>query len=94
MSRLLILTLSGIVLTAAMPTWAQEPAPAPVAPTPTPVATAGVLSTPTAIVRAPDGSVVIHTQVASRPIPDTRANRALYGAPISHAGKRTAAAGN
>lgn len=28
------------------------------------------------------------------PIPDTRANRARYGQPLSHAGKRSAPAGN
>jgi len=32
--------------------------------------------------------------VASQPVPDTKANRAAYGAPLSHAGKHTAPAGN
>lgn len=32
--------------------------------------------------------------IASQPVPDTRANRAAYGQPLSRAGKRTAPAGN
>jgi hypothetical protein len=32
--------------------------------------------------------------IASQPVPDTPANRAQYGKPMSRAGKRTAPAGN
>jgi len=32
--------------------------------------------------------------VTNGPVPDTAANRAMYGAPMSNAGKRTAPAGN
>jgi hypothetical protein len=32
--------------------------------------------------------------IASQPVPDTRANRAAYGSPLSNAGKHTAPAGN
>jgi len=32
--------------------------------------------------------------IASQPVPDTKANRATYGQPLSRAGKRTAPAGN
>jgi hypothetical protein len=32
--------------------------------------------------------------IASQPVPDTKANRTAYGAPLSRAGKRTAPAGN
>jgi hypothetical protein len=32
--------------------------------------------------------------IASQPVPDTPANRAAYGAPLSHAGKHTAPKGN
>jgi hypothetical protein len=32
--------------------------------------------------------------IASQPVPDTKANRAAYGQPLSRAGKRTAPAGN
>lgn len=32
--------------------------------------------------------------VASKPVPDTQENRALYGGPMSNAGNRTKAAGN
>ncbi len=37
---------------------------------------------------------VTTTVVANAPIPDTPENRAKYGAPMSNAGKRTAARGN
>ena len=37
---------------------------------------------------------VTTTVVANAPIPDTAENRAKYGAPMSNAGKRTAARGN
>jgi UrcA family protein len=39
-------------------------------------------------------SAIAPAQVASGPIPDTPQNRARYGGPRSHAGKRTAAQGN
>ena len=32
--------------------------------------------------------------IASQPVPDTPANRAAYGSPLSHAGKHTAPKGN
>jgi hypothetical protein len=32
--------------------------------------------------------------ITSQPVPDTRANRAQYGQPLSRAGRRTAPAGN
>ncbi|HXQ14797.1 MAG TPA: hypothetical protein VN814_09265 [Caulobacteraceae bacterium] len=32
--------------------------------------------------------------IASQPVPDTPANRAAYGQPLSHAGKHTAPKGN
>jgi hypothetical protein len=32
--------------------------------------------------------------IASQPVPDTRANRAAFGQPMSHAGKLTKPAGN
>ena len=35
-----------------------------------------------------------NTLVANAPVADTPANRAKYGQPLSHAGKRTAPAGN
>jgi hypothetical protein len=39
------------------------------------------------------GTITTRT-VANAPIPDTAENRALYGQPLSRAGKRTAPAGN
>jgi hypothetical protein len=41
----------------------------------------------------PAATVVAHT-VTNGPIPDTPANRAKYGGPMSHTGKRTQPAGN
>lgn len=35
-----------------------------------------------------------NTLVTNGPVPDTAANRAKYGKPMSHAGKKTAPAGN
>ena len=35
-----------------------------------------------------------NTTVTNGPVPDTAANRARYGKPMSHAGRRTAPAGN
>jgi len=44
---------------------------------------------------APPGTMLAGTEtVASEPVPDTQENRAQYGAPMSSAGKRSAAAGN
>ncbi|MDB5481911.1 MAG: hypothetical protein JWO83_2964 [Caulobacteraceae bacterium] len=42
---------------------------------------------------APAATVVAST-MTNGPIPDTPANRAKYGAPMSHAGKRSAPSGN
>ncbi|MGI8839322.1 MAG: hypothetical protein ACR2F8_00815 [Caulobacteraceae bacterium] len=49
--------------------------------------------------QAPPGQVQAlqqgdNTTVTNGPVPDTAANRAKYGRPMSHAGKKTAPAGN
>ena len=41
-----------------------------------------------------DGATLINNVVTNGPVPDTRANRARYGRPLSNAGKRTAPVGN
>jgi hypothetical protein len=41
-----------------------------------------------------DSNGVQSLHVASSPIPDTPANRAKYGKPMSHAGRKTTPAGN
>jgi hypothetical protein len=41
-----------------------------------------------------DGSTLVNNVVTNGPVPDTRANRARYGKPLSNAGKRTAPVGN
>ena len=50
----------------------------------------GATSATSATVDASTGAQVI----ASQPVPDTVANRAAYGQPLSRAGKRTAPRGN
>jgi hypothetical protein len=40
------------------------------------------------------GATTVSGIVTNGPVPDTPANRAKYGAPMSHAGKKTAPAGN
>jgi len=41
-----------------------------------------------------NGATVTNTLVTNGPVPDTAANRAKYGSPMSNAGKKTAPAGN
>ena len=43
---------------------------------------------------ANSNATVTETTVTNGPVPDTAANRAKYGAPMSHAGKKTKPAGN
>jgi hypothetical protein len=40
------------------------------------------------------GAAVVASTMTNGPVPDTPANRARYGGPMSHAGKRTAPTGN
>ena len=56
---------------------------------PTPAASQGVN---TSVTTGADG--VQHVQVSNPPVPDTRANRAKYGKPLSNAGRHTAPAHN
>jgi hypothetical protein len=46
------------------------------------------MSTPSGLVRTPDGAL------SNGPVPDTKANRARFGGPMSNAGKKSAPAGN
>jgi hypothetical protein len=41
-----------------------------------------------------NGAGVMTATVTNGPVPDTPANRAKYGAPMSHAGKRSPSTGN
>ena len=43
---------------------------------------------------ASTGATVTNATVTNGPVPDTAENRAKYGQPMSHAGKRTPAKGN
>jgi UrcA family protein len=46
-------------------------------------------ASPAAGAYATPASAVVSAQAGMAPIPDTRANRARYGGPMSHAGRRT-----
>jgi hypothetical protein len=51
-------------------------------------------ATATSVTTQADGSTLVNNVVTNGPVPDTRANRAKYGRPLSNAGKRTAPIGN
>ncbi len=68
-------------------------------PAPSPTASSIDAPTGTAVATSvtttePSGATVTSTLVTNGPVPDTRANRARYGQPMSNAGKRTPAKGN
>ncbi len=68
-------------------------------PAPTVSATSTTETTPAAPAASADVSAsapatVTNLTVTNGPVPDTAENRAKYGQPMSHAGKRTAARGN
>jgi hypothetical protein len=63
-------------------------APATAAPTGTATSTSVTTTDPSS------GASVTTSTITNGPIPDTPANRAKYGQPMSHAGKRTAPKGN
>ena len=68
----------------------QAPDAAPnAAPMPDNTAQVGAAANTSATVDASGNQVI-----ASQPVPDTPANRAAYGQPLSHAGKHTAPKGN
>ncbi len=85
---LAVLSLSGGVAQAQGAS--QTPSPvqdaAPAAADTTPMA----LPTP----RAPDAVQLAPTTLTNGPIPDTAENRAKFGSPLSHAGKKTPPKGN
>lgn len=57
-------------------------------------ATAGATTSAASATDAATGASVTTQMVSNGPIPDTPANRAKYGQPLSRAGKHTAAKGN
>jgi hypothetical protein len=76
----------------AAPATPATPAPAATpsaAPMPDGAAQTGAAANTSATVDASGNQVI-----ASQPVPDTPANRAAYGQPLSHAGKHTAPKGN
>jgi hypothetical protein len=66
-----------------------EAQPAGALPTGTMAATGQDPSQPAQVIVQPNGLTV-----TNGPVPDTPANRAKYGGPMSHAGKKTAPSGN
>ncbi len=57
-------------------------------------ATTGAAVATSVTTTEPSGATVTNTMVTNGPVPDTPENRAKYGQPMSHAGKRTPAKGN
>jgi hypothetical protein len=72
----------------APPASLSQPAPAPSSDMSTPAPTGAAANT-SATMNASGVQVI-----ASQPVPDTPANRAAFGQPLSHAGKHTKPAGN
>ncbi|HLZ82067.1 MAG TPA: hypothetical protein VKQ54_00775 [Caulobacteraceae bacterium] len=62
---------------------------------PAPATTAGETTAVPDQVQSPaPAATVVAATVTNGPVPDTAANRAKYGGPMSHAGKKTQPAGN
>jgi hypothetical protein len=76
-----------------MPAPANSVAPSAAAPAAQSNVSANVSDT-ASISSLPPGSTLTNELVTNGPVPDTRANRAKYGAPDSRAGKMTRPAGN
>jgi hypothetical protein len=74
---------------------AEPPAPPPPEPT---TSTTSTTTSPASAAATAGADVATTTftnmTVTNGPVPDTKENRAKYGQPLSHAGKRTAAKGN
>ena len=68
--------------------------PAQAAPDATAAAPAGSATAVPDQVQTPAPAATVAATVTNGPIPDTPANRAKYGAPMSHAGKKSQPAGN
>jgi hypothetical protein len=59
-----------------------------------PAPAAAATAVPEQVQTPPAGATVVANTVTNGPIPDTPANRAKYGAPMSHTGKKTSPSGN
>jgi hypothetical protein len=81
---------------ASQPSGAVNPAPAGTSIAPSAGASAANASGVTTSQTTADqsGAIVTNTTVTNGPVPDTAANRARFGPPMSNAGKRTVPAGN
>jgi len=80
------------------PSTAAPPADAAPAPDTAPSTSAGPAPATAPVGSAANTSTTVGANgtevIASQPVPDTPANRAAFGAPLSHAGKHTAPKGN
>ena len=63
-------------------------------PMPAPAATIGAATSTSVTTTDASGASVTNTLTTNGPVADTPENRAKYGQPMSHAGKRTAPKGN
>ena len=61
---------------------------------PAPAAATGTATSTSVTTSDSTGATATVTTLTNGPVPDTPANRAKYGGPMSNAGKRTAARGN
>lgn len=93
--------LAGLLIAVAAPAQAQpDPASPPSAsPADAPPPIAAIDPTRVTTGQAPDAQVQAlasgdNRLVTNGPVPDTAANRAKFGKPLSHAGKKTAPTGN
>ena len=102
-NTLKIATAAGFLVVAmAGAAWAQDTSGAmtPATPAPDPAQAVGAPSSkaaPSADTSGANSSATASAQdttVTNGPVPDTADNRAKYGAPMSHAGKKTKPAGN
>jgi hypothetical protein len=93
--------LVGLLIAARSPAQAQPDPPAPptASPADAPPAVAAIDPTLVTAGQAPPAQVQAlasgdNRLVTNGPVPDTAANRAKFGPPLSHAGKKTAPTGN
>ena len=78
----------------AQQTTTPAPTPAPAASATTAAPTGAATSTSVTTTDPASGASVTNTLTTNGPVADTPENRAKYGQPMSHAGKRTAPKGN
>lgn len=71
-----------------------NPSPTASPPIAAPAPTGQAVTTSSVTTTKPSGATMTVSTTTNGPVPDTVQNRKKYGGPMSHAGKRTAPAGN